>query len=53
MVILGDVCMCVDYKDLNREGPKDDFPLPRSDVLVENTAQHKVLSFMDGCQGYN
>ena len=39
--------MCVDYSDLNRASPKDAFPLPHIDVLVDNTTQHKVLSFMD------
>ena len=33
--------------------PKDDFPLPYIDVLVDNTAQHKVFSFMDGFSCYN
>ena len=41
----GKVRMCVDYRDLNRASPKDDFPLPLIDVLVDNTAQHKVFSF--------
>ena len=45
--------MCIDYKDLNRASPKDDFPLPHIDVLVDNTSQHKVFSFMDGFSGYN
>ena len=49
----GKVHMCVDYKDLNRASPKDDFPLPHINVLVNNTAQHKVFSFMDGFFGYN
>ena len=49
----GKVRMCVDYRDLNRESPKDDIPLPHIDVLVDNTAQHKVLSFMDGFSRYN
>ena len=49
----GKVCMCVDCSDLNRASPKDDFPLPHIDVLVDNTAQHKVFSFMDGFSGYN
>ena len=47
------ICVCVDYRDLNRASPKDDFPLPHIDVLVDNTSQHKVLSFMDGFSGYN
>lgn len=33
----GKVRMCVNYRDLNRENPKDDFPLPHIDVLVDNT----------------
>ena len=49
----GKVRMCVEYKDLSRESPKDDFPLPHIDVLVNNTAQHKIFSFMDGFFGYN
>ena len=49
----GKVCMCVDYMDLNRVIPKDDFPLSHIDVLVDNTAKHKVFSFMDGFSGYN
>ena len=45
--------MCVDYRDLNRASPKYDFPLPHIDVLVDNTAQHKVFSFMDDFSSYN
>ncbi|RDX66862.1 hypothetical protein CR513_54331, partial [Mucuna pruriens] len=47
------VCMCVDYRDLNRSSPKDNFPLPHIDVLVDNTAQHALFSFMDSFSGYN
>ena len=49
----GKVRMGIEYKDLNRASPKDDFPLPYINVLVDNTAQHKVFSFMDGFSGYN
>ena len=45
--------MCVDYRDLNRASPKDDFTLPHIDVLVDNTAQFSVFSFIDGFSGYN
>lgn len=45
--------MCVDYRDLNKASPKDEFPLPHIDVLIDNTAQHSVFSFMDGFLGYN
>ncbi|RDY13870.1 Retrovirus-related Pol polyprotein from transposon 17.6, partial [Mucuna pruriens] len=47
------VRMCVDYRDLNRASPKDNFPLPHVDLLVDNTAQHSCYSFMDGFSEYN
>ena len=49
----GKVCMSVDYQDLNKASPKDDFPLPHIDVLVDNMTQASVFSFMDGFSGYN
>ena len=49
----GKVQICVDYRDLSRESPKDDSPLPHIDVLVNKNAQHKVFSCMDGFSGYN
>ena len=45
--------MCVDFMDLNKACPKDNYPLPRVDVLVDSTAQHQLLSFMDAFSGYN
>ena len=47
------VRVCVDFRDLNKANPKDDFPLPHIDMLVDNTAGHPMLSFMDGFCGYN
>ena len=49
----GKVRMCVDYRDLNQASPKDNFPLPHIDTLVDNTATNAVFSFMDGFSGYN
>ena len=45
--------MCVDFRDLNKVCPKDDFPLPYIDVLVDNTAGSALMSFFDGFSGYN
>ena len=45
--------MCVDYQDLNRTSPKDNFPLPHIDTLVDNTAKHSLFSFVDEFLGYN
>ncbi|KAL6318214.1 hypothetical protein AAG906_035720 [Vitis piasezkii] len=44
----GKVRVCVDFKDLNKASPKDDFPLPHIDLLVDSTASHSMLSFLDG-----
>ena len=45
--------MYVDYRDLNRVSPKDNFSLPHIDTLVDNTAKHSLFPFMDGFLGYN
>ena len=49
----GKVQMCVDYRDLNRANPKDNFPLPHIDILIDNTTNFALFSFMDGFSGYN
>ena len=45
--------MCVDFTDLNKACPKDSFPLPMIDQLVNSTTRHKLLSFMDAFSRYN
>jgi len=45
--------MCVDFTDLNKACPKDHFPLPRIDQLVDATSGHELLSFMDAYSSYN
>ena len=45
--------MCVDFTDLNNACTKDSFPLPRIDQLVDSTAGHELLTFMDAFSGYN
>ena len=45
--------MCVDFTNLNCACPKDSFPLPRIDQLVDSTASHVLLTFMDAFSGYN
>ncbi|KAA3459221.1 RNA-directed DNA polymerase (Reverse transcriptase), Ribonuclease H-like protein [Gossypium australe] len=47
------VRMCVDYRDLNKASPKDNFSLPHIDTLVDNTAGYSLFFFMDGFSGYN
>ena len=45
--------ICVDFINLNKACPKDCYPLSQVNVLVDFTAQHQLLSFMDAFSGYN
>ena len=45
--------MCVDFTDLNKACPKNSYPLPRIDQLVDSIVGHRLLSFMDAFSEYN
>ena len=45
--------VCVDFTDLNKFYPKDPFPMPRIDQLVDATVGHPRMSFLDAFQGYH
>lgn len=45
--------VCIDFTDLNKACPKDPFPLPHIDALVDATAGHERLTFLDAYSGYN
>jgi hypothetical protein len=45
--------VCVDFRDLKRATPKDEYPMPVAETLINAVAGHKILSFMDGNAGYN
>ena len=44
--------VCVDYTNLNEACPKDSFPLPRIDQIVDAVAEHRILLFLDTFSGY-
>ena len=44
---------CVDFRNLNKACLKDEFPLPKMDLLINSTACSAMFSFMDGFSGYN
>ena len=46
-------CVCMDYTNLNDDCLKDAFPLSRIDRIVNATAGHKLLSFLNTYSGYN
>ena len=45
--------VCVDFTDLNKACPKDPFPMPKIDQLVDATVGHPQMSFLDAFQGYH
>jgi hypothetical protein len=49
----GRIRICIDFRDLNKACPKDDFPLPNIDTIVDLTVGHAMYSLMDGFFGYN
>ncbi|XP_059650003.1 uncharacterized protein LOC132295729 [Cornus florida] len=49
----GKLRVCVDFRNLNNATPKDEYPMPVADQLIDSAAKHEILSFMDGHSGYN
>ena len=49
----GKLCVCIDFRDLNKATPMDGYPMPIADMLVDTVAGHKIISFMDGNARYN
>jgi hypothetical protein len=49
----GTIHVCMDFCDLNHACPKDNFPMPFIDKIIDDCIGHEALSFMDGFSGYN
>ena len=45
--------LCIDFTDVNKACPKDRFPLPRIDQIVDSTGGCDLLSFLDAFSGYH
>jgi hypothetical protein len=45
--------VCIDFRDLNKATPKDEYLMHIADFLVNSASGHRVLSFLDGNAGYN
>jgi hypothetical protein len=43
----------VEFRNLNRATPKDEYPMLVAETLINATVDNKILSFMDGNAGYN
>jgi hypothetical protein len=49
----GKLRMCIDYTSLNKACPKDQYPLPRIDQIVDSTSGCDLLSFLDAYSGFH
>ncbi|XP_075083353.1 uncharacterized protein LOC142167094 [Nicotiana tabacum] len=49
----GQIRVCVNFRDLNNACPKDEFPLPIPELMIDSTTGYEAMSFMDGSSGYN
>jgi hypothetical protein len=45
--------VCIDFHNLNKATPKDEYPMPIIDMLINIASGHRVISFLDGNAGYN
>jgi hypothetical protein len=45
--------MCIDFTDLNKATPKDNYPLPRMDQVVDSAANAAIMSLLDCFSGYH
>ena len=49
----GKIQVCINFRDLNEACPKDEFPLPITDVMIDNKYRFERMPFMDRFCGYN
>jgi hypothetical protein len=49
----GKLWMCIDYTSINKACPKDPYPLPRIDQIMDSTSECDLLSFLDAYSGFH
>ena len=47
----GKIRVCIDFRNLNKATPKDEYPMPIADILINEASRHRVISFLDGNKG--
>jgi hypothetical protein len=45
--------VCIDFRNLNRATPKDEYPMPIADMLINNASRNRIISFLYGNVEYN
>jgi hypothetical protein len=49
----GKIWVCINFCNLNKATSKDKYHMPITDMLINNTSEHRVISFLYGNVGYN
>jgi hypothetical protein len=47
------IWVCIDFCNLNKATPKDEYPMPIADMLINNASGHRVINFLDSNASYN
>jgi hypothetical protein len=47
------IWVCINFRSSNKATPKDEYPMPIADMLINNASGHRVISFLDNNAGYN
>ena len=49
----GEIRLCIDFRNLNKDSLKDNYPLPKMDHILQRVVGSKTISLLDGSSGYN
>nr|KYP60924.1 Transposon Ty3-I Gag-Pol polyprotein [Cajanus cajan] len=49
----GKLKVCIDFRDLNAATPKDEYPMPIAETMIDAVASNEIMSLLDGYSGYN
>ena len=49
----GKLRVYIDFRNLNLATPKDEYPKPMADHLIDSASTHHIVSFMDEQSSYN
>jgi hypothetical protein len=49
----GKIRVCIDFRNSNKVTSKDEYPVPITDMLINNASGHRIISFLDGNARYN
>jgi len=50
---IGEIRLCIDFRNLNKVSLKDNYPLPKMDQILQRVVGASRMSLLDGYSGYN